>query len=55
MTLARVLAARRLELFAVALASAGAFVAEGPSAVPVAAVVGFFAAKSAESLRRAAA
>jgi len=54
MTLARVLAARRLELLAVALASAGAFVAEGAGAVPVAAVVGFFAAKSVESLRLAA-
>jgi|GEM_PF-1813325 len=44
---------RALEAAAVSGAAAAGFAADGVSAVPVAAVVGFFAAKSVESLRLA--
>ncbi|WP_232701766.1 hypothetical protein [Halobacterium wangiae] len=50
--LTQVLVARRLELALVALAATLAFVLDGPGAVAIAAVVGFFVAKSVDSLRR---
>ncbi|NIC00494.1 hypothetical protein [Halobacterium sp. R2-5] len=54
-TVARVVAARRLQVAAVAVAAVLGFLADGPGAVPIAAVIGFFAAKSVESLRLAVA
>ncbi|MFB6073197.1 MAG: hypothetical protein ABEJ88_09540 [Halobacterium sp.] len=53
MTPTELLAARRLELAAVAVAGVAALAAGSPGAAPIAMVVGFFAAKSVESLRRA--
>ncbi|CQH58180.1 uncharacterized protein HHUB_2691 [Halobacterium hubeiense] len=44
---------RGLEAAAIAVAGTAGFLADGAGAVPVAAVVGFFAAKSVESLRLA--
>ncbi|MCG1003499.1 MULTISPECIES: hypothetical protein [Halobacterium] len=49
------LGGRTLEALAVAVAALAAVLADGPRAVPVAAAVGFFAAKSARSLRLAVA
>ncbi|MCD2199735.1 hypothetical protein LPA44_07475 [Halobacterium sp. KA-4] len=50
---AGLLAGRGLEAVAVAVAAVAGFVADGTGAVPIAAIVGFFAAKSVESLRLA--
>ncbi|MCD2205160.1 hypothetical protein [Halobacterium sp. KA-6] len=50
---AGLLAGRGLEAVAVAVAAVAGFVADGTGAVPIAAIIGFFAAKSVESLRLA--
>jgi len=52
-TVAGQFGARALEAATVAVAATVGLVADGVGAVPVAAVVGFFAAKSVESLRLA--